>query len=291
MVVAETRVPKTLLILENNNDLVLKIKSIIPYLNGNYNDFGPKRMQDDRYLILLYGATMIDEFKQRGTKHGKLLYFSYNQLKYISKNPLLDGPLNFESTRTARRKVYPILMAKKLVRIEKIDVESYDGAECVAITKRGIDTARLRLDEIGNGLSMDANAWLYRGLALAKLGKYIESIHCYDIALQIDPNLAWAWNNKGNSLISLGNYDKGIQCVDTALKIDPNLARAWDNKAWVLGHLEKYGESIQCIDIALKIDPNFDRPWYRKGWTLEKLGKSDEAKQYFEKARQLGFEG
>jgi tetratricopeptide (TPR) repeat protein len=141
----------------NDNDLVNRIKSIIPYLNGDYKDFGPKRMQNDRYLILLYGATMIDEFKQRGTKHRRLLYFSYNQLKKISKSPILDPPvgrpLRFESTRTARNKVYPELKKKGYVRIEKIDIESGGHGQCVAIIKKGIDAAKKRLNEIWNGFS------------------------------------------------------------------------------------------------------------------------------------------
>lgn len=114
---------------ENNNDLLPRIKSIIQYLNGKYKNFGPKKMQNDRYLILLYVATMIDEFKQWGTKHRKLLYFSYNQLKKISKAPLLDPslekPLLFDNTRTARKIVYPTLKRQKCVRTEKINIESY----------------------------------------------------------------------------------------------------------------------------------------------------------------------
>src|SRR5262249_716732 len=122
--------------------LLPRIKSIIQYLNGKYKNFGPKKMQNDRYLILLYVATMIDEFKQWGTKHRNLLYFSYNQLKKISKapvlNPTLENPLLFDNTRTARKIVYPTLKRQKCVRIEKINVESYKVAECVAITKKGI---------------------------------------------------------------------------------------------------------------------------------------------------------
>ena len=97
--------------------LLLTIKSTIPYLNGKDNEFGARIMQNDRYLILLYAATMIDEFKQLGTKHGRLLYFLYNQLKKISNSKLFDpiGPLIFESTRTARKKMYPLLRALNLI--------------------------------------------------------------------------------------------------------------------------------------------------------------------------------
>jgi SMC interacting uncharacterized protein involved in chromosome segregation len=62
----------------------------------------------------------------------------------------------FENTRTARDKVYPSLRAKKWVRIERIDIEPYKGAECVAITKKGKDIAIKRLNEIGNGFSKEA---------------------------------------------------------------------------------------------------------------------------------------
>lgn len=99
---------------------------------------------------------MIDDFKQRGNKHGRLLYFSYNELKKISKSPLLcpPGPIMFESTRRTRRIVYPILKTQKCVSIEKIDIESFKGAECVAITKKGIRIAEKRINEITNGLSI-----------------------------------------------------------------------------------------------------------------------------------------
>ena len=142
---------------EDPNNLVIRIKSIIPYLNGKYKNFGPKKMQDDRYLILLYVATMIDEFKQWGSKRGRLLYFSYNALKKISKSPVLDStlehPILFESTKRARKIVYPVLKRQKCVRIDSIDVESYKGAQCVAITKKGIRIAEIRLNEIWNGFS------------------------------------------------------------------------------------------------------------------------------------------
>lgn len=141
----------------NDNDLVYRIKNIIPYLNGEYENSGRKKMQNTRYLILLYGATMIDEFNQKGTKHGRILYFSYNQLNYISKSPLINRPILFESTRTSRT-VYPDLQRKEYVRIEKIHFEYGGYGEGVAIIRKGIDIARKRLSEIENGfLHIDEN--------------------------------------------------------------------------------------------------------------------------------------
>ena len=298
---------------ENPKDLVLRIKSLVPYLNGKYS--GPKKMQDDRYLILLYGATMIDEFRQWGTKQGRLLYFPYNQLKFISKSRVLSSsdPLIFESTRTARKRAYPSLRTKKMVRIERIDVPGYNGAECVAITKKGIDHASTRINEIENGFSEevrevqqrliyqdnwkldedsnDANAWLENGIGLDESGRHLEAIQCYNKALQIDRNNAVTWNNKGKSLIHLKNYDKAFKCLDKCLQIDRNYAFAWDNLAWAYTNLGHYDESLQCTERALQIAPNYATALFRKGSILRILGKTDKAEEYFDRARQLGYEG
>jgi serine/threonine protein kinase len=41
---------------------------------------------------------------------------------------------------------------------------------------------------------------------------------------------AWEWINKGVSLSSLGRFDESIHCLDKALEIDPLNALAWINK-------------------------------------------------------------
>jgi tetratricopeptide (TPR) repeat protein len=131
---------------------VLRIKRIIQYLNGEYKNFGRVRMQDTRYLVVLYGATKIDEFNQKGTKNGRFLYFSYNQLKYFSKFSVRGQELLFDATKTAR-KVYPSLKEKGWVSIEKIHFESGGYGDGVAITRKGLNSARKKLNEIENVLS------------------------------------------------------------------------------------------------------------------------------------------
>lgn len=63
-------------------------------------------------------------------------------------------------------------------------------------------------------------ASLDKGLSLRKFGKDYEAIECYDKALQVDPNNAYAWNSKGESFRNLEKYKEAIECYDKALQID-----------------------------------------------------------------------
>lgn len=69
-----------------------------------------------------------------------------------------------------------------------------------------------------------------KGLALAKLGRYNESIALYDKALAMDPNYKDALDGKGNALYSLGNYTGAIIYYNKALAMDPNFTRALNGK-------------------------------------------------------------
>ena len=105
-----------------------------------------------------------------------------------------------------------------------------------------------------------------KALALEKLGKYEESIECYDKILEIDPNDARAWYNKGTSLSEHVNpYDgssyakskaeEAIKCFEKVLEIDPNDARALFNKGTACILVDRNEEATTCLEKAVKIDP------------------------------------
>ena len=69
-----------------------------------------------------------------------------------------------------------------------------------------------------------------KGLALAKLAKYNESIVLYDKALAMDPNYKDALDGKADALYSLGNYTGAIIYYNKALAMDPNFTIALNGK-------------------------------------------------------------
>lgn len=133
----------------------------------------------------------------------------------------------------------------------------------------------------------DALPWNSKGFSLYKLGRYEESIACFDKALEIDQRYADTWNNKGLSLISLGRYEEAIVCYDKALEIDPRHSIAWSNKGYNLIFLGRYEEAIECCDKALEIDPRITFAWNKKGNSLYNLGRYEEAMECYDKALKI----
>ena len=131
------------------------------------------------------------------------------------------------------------------------------------------------------------DAWYNKGVSLNNLGRYEESIHCYDSALQLDSHNAAVWTNKGNSLHSLDRNEEAILCFDKALELDPRNATAWANKGASLGSLGRYDEAMYCCDKALELDPRNADAWNNKGNSLGSLGRNEEAIHCYDSALQL----
>jgi len=136
----------------------------------------------------------------------------------------------------------------------------------------------------------DAFAWNNKGIALDNLGRYDEAIACYDEALKINPEDAFAWYNKGIALKRLERFDEAIKCYDEALKIDPEDADTWYNKGLILGDLGKREEELACYDKALAINPESHRAWNNKGIALKRLERFDEAIKCYDEALKINPE-
>jgi tetratricopeptide (TPR) repeat protein len=93
--------------------------------------------------------------------------------------------------------------------------------------------------------------------------RYGNAIKCFDNALKIDPQNAFAWNQKGISLSKMKRYREAIQCYDKAIAINPAIddlqsqaGNAWYNKGNDLFSLKRYDEAVECYDKILAIDPS-----------------------------------
>ena len=129
-----------------------------------------------------------------------------------------------------------------------------------------------------------AFAWYNKGNALDRQSKYDEAVKCYNEAINLNPQQAEAWGQKGSALNSQGKYDKAIQACDKAIKLDPQCSMAWNNKGAALYNQRKYDEAITCYNEAIKIDPQFSLALDNKGVALYGKGKYNEAIQAFEMA-------
>lgn len=63
-----------------------------------------------------------------------------------------------------------------------------------------------------------------------------------------------AWNNKGSALGSLGRYHESIKCFEKAIELDNKLALAWENKGVALKLLGKTAESNAALAKAKELE-------------------------------------
>lgn len=129
-----------------------------------------------------------------------------------------------------------------------------------------------------------SSAWNNKGLVLSKLGRYKESMECFEKAREINPHLAEAWNNKGASLDYLNRHDEAIDCYDNAIKIEPT-AISWCNKgnAMSIGNGDFIG-ALECYNRSIDIDSNYSKAWYDKGLAYSHLNRTEAAEECFMQA-------
>jgi tetratricopeptide (TPR) repeat protein len=102
-------------------------------------------------------------------------------------------------------------------------------------------------------------AWNRKGIALAELGNYTDSIACFERAILINSSQAEAYNNKGASLDNLGNHTQALKCYDNATKLDPLMAEAWYNMAKTLAlDPNSFLEAQECYMKAIELNPDLE---------------------------------
>jgi tetratricopeptide (TPR) repeat protein len=132
-----------------------------------------------------------------------------------------------------------------------------------------------------------AEAWKGKGNAFCVLGKLDDAIKAFDIAIELNPDLAEAWGNSGWALNSLDRYMEGLKFCEKAIELNPDLAEAWNNKGWALNGLGEYTEGLKACEKAIELNPDLAWAWNNKGWALNSLGEYTEGLKACEKAIEL----
>ncbi|EKQ68527.1 tetratricopeptide repeat protein,FHA domain protein [Leptolyngbyaceae cyanobacterium JSC-12] len=169
--------------------------------------------------------------------------------------------------------------------------------EALALFRQGLAAAAVNGYEqavwfFNQVLELQANChevWYERGLALERLGDYIEAIASYDRALSLHPTEDAAceiWHDRGNAFqYGLGDYSQAITCYERALKYCPNHGAIWQNR----GNALLYGlslpeEALLCYDRAIAINPQNNLAWRNRGNSLAELRRYDEAIASYDQA-------
>ncbi len=110
------------------------------------------------------------------------------------------------------------------------------------------------IEEIDNATNVNPSnisAWINKGTALHKLGKYNDAIKAYDEAIRLAPNNTSVWFAKAHVLLSQGQIRKATEVYNETSELCHPNATVWINEARRLGGFSE--ESYRCLDRAIAI--------------------------------------
>jgi tetratricopeptide (TPR) repeat protein len=119
------------------------------------------------------------------------------------------------------------------------------------------DTVHVPLAEngsSGNGNPTDRRVddLIVEGQLFLDTNKNDKALHCFDTALDIQPDHADALIKKAAALEKLGQVDEAISCYDRAISLGDSTTTALLQKGGMLNRLARYDEALQCYERALQ---------------------------------------
>ena len=128
-------------------------------------------------------------------------------------------------------------------------------------------------------------AWWEKGQALVKLGRFYESLECFEKASKLNSDNPWIWNDMGEILSIMKKHDEAIECFETAEKCEPAIYGDWDkNKEAALDAKNGYLTSLKHYDKIIDANPSHLFSWINKGNFLFYKQEYKKALPCYEKA-------
>jgi tetratricopeptide (TPR) repeat protein len=185
----------------------------------------------------------------------------------------------------------------QFTRLNEQVTNSVDSSSLILKGKEFLDnkdyqTAFEYWDDITHKFGLP-EAWYYKGLAVANLGKPDEAIRCFDVCIQSDPTNADAWESKGVCLINKNQIDEALTCIEKSIAFtktsEKDLVKCnrWFSKGYCLETQKNYTEALECYDKSIGFFPNAKLAISKKGDILLAQGNVNQAEPYFDKALEL----
>jgi len=94
------------------------------------------------------------------------------------------------------------------------------------------------------GQEHTANYWVQIGNEFYSKGSYELAENCYEKAIELDSNNISAWYLKGLTLAYLNKYSESIKAFDLAVRLAPKNVDVWINKGNALYVMAKANETL-----------------------------------------------
>ncbi len=122
-----------------------------------------------------------------------------------------------------------------------------------------------------------SKAWQFKAMSLSALGRLDEAIAAYEQAVEIEEHNAIYWYNKAVLHKNAGQADNACQDFIKAIALCPDYLEALSNLGNLLGIINRPEESLKYLKQAVEISPDAENPWFNKAMTEDQLGLTAEA--------------
>ena len=103
-----------------------------------------------------------------------------------------------------------------------------------------------------------------------KLGRFDEAIACYNIALELRPDLLETYFNRGLAHTRACAYPKGLEDLNKVMQLNPNLAEAAYTRGLIKEYMTDYDAAMADYEKALEIDPAYTKARDQKDTAMRK---------------------
>jgi len=122
------------------------------------------------------------------------------------------------------------------------------------------------------------------GMALARLGRPLDALACFERALASDPRFERALLNKADTLDALGHHAEALAEYDRALMVNATNVVTWCNRGTALEALGRDADAAESFERALALNPNLPEVYFNLANALQRLQRFDEAVRHYRRA-------
>ncbi|MBU0690397.1 tetratricopeptide repeat protein [bacterium] len=208
-----------------------------------------------------------------------------------------------------KKKVWPVFRLAALPIFDNIAHESHsNGHHMLGLTAgiAGLNEASIEEYKLAllDSTSVDRMAVLSSmGDTYMLMNRNEEAVNCYDNMLQSRRDHQYVWNYRGMCLAKLGRFNEAVVSFDSAFFYGPemfdtpiisdydsaritrpNAHRAWSLAAKTLFVDKQFDRAIICFDSALTYPGDCANSWYFRGLSLSELGEDEAALSCYDSA-------
>ncbi|MBK7668457.1 MAG: tetratricopeptide repeat protein [Sphingobacteriaceae bacterium] len=209
------------------------------------------------------------------TVAGLFGFFEYRRWKKLTKDMSADHKY-FKNLKQKTEKELEILK-NKMTPSDQILTEEKPSAEVLKkLEEMGDKLSKLEM----LGVSFEPDDYVNRGNALFYKNDFVNAIHAYDKAIELESNNFDAWSNKALCYNKLLLFDKAIEAAKKAIEINPKRTEIWNSYGVALMSLKQVDEAFKCFLKSIELNKSNIPPFVNIARIYNKQGKYNEAIEY-----------